>query len=116
VVLLLKVNLAPVVDKFVHSFISVPLLSVNVTVTLSIFVVPEAPLIVKLQVALLPEKAKVKVCVLVEKGSITTNADALIDKHRIETAIAKSLKILFITQSSVILFEAYLSLCNKKRK
>jgi hypothetical protein len=102
VVLLLKVKIAPVADRFDHWFIRVPLLSRSVTVTLLIWVVPEAPVIVKAQVALLPEKDKVKLCLFAENGSIATNADALTDKHRIEMQSNNSLKVLFIRLPSVI--------------
>jgi hypothetical protein len=96
VVLRLNVNLEPVAERLDHWFICVPLLSVSVIVTLSILVVPDAPLIVTSQFALFPENVRVKLCVLIENGSITTNAEALIVKHRIEMQSTNVFKILFI--------------------
>jgi len=59
---LLKNKRAPVADRFVHSATTAPLLSsVSVTVQLSILVVPDAPLIVKPQVAVVPEKVRLSV-------------------------------------------------------
>jgi len=85
-------------------------------VTLSILVVPEAPVIVNPQVALLPEKARDIVYVFAEKGSIAIAANALTDRHRIEMQSTSNFKVLFILMSSVINFEVYFRLYNKKRK
>jgi hypothetical protein len=93
---LLKIKRAPVTDRFDHCATGVPSLSLSVIVTLSILVVPEAPVIVKLQVAVLPEKVKVRLYVFVENGSIAIAADALIEKHSVKMPINSSLKILFI--------------------
>jgi hypothetical protein len=60
VVLRLNVNLEPVAERLDHWFICVPSLSVSVIVTLSILVVPDAPVIVTPQVAELPEKDRIK--------------------------------------------------------
>jgi hypothetical protein len=118
VAVLLKINLVPEAERFFHSATIVPLFSCSVILTLSILVVPEAPMIVKSQIALLPEKAKLSVCVfvLMENGSIAIAADALTDKHTMEMPSTSSLKILFIFKSSVIKFEVYFCLYNKKRK
>jgi hypothetical protein len=93
---LLKVKTGPTADRFDHCATSVPSLSLSVIVTLSILVVPEAPLIVTTQVAVFPENVKFTTCVVAENGSIAIAADALIEKHRVKMPINSSLKILFI--------------------
>jgi hypothetical protein len=83
--------------------------------TLSIRVVPAAPLIVNPQNAVSPEKLKVNVCVAAVSGSIGIVAAAVVatvaEIHTIAVNIAISLKILFICLSSIILFEVCLALC-----
>jgi hypothetical protein len=69
--------------------------------TLSIRVVPIAPLIITSQCALVPEKLSLSVCPLDAKGSITAAPATLVAKHIAAMNIAITFRNFFICLSSL---------------
>jgi hypothetical protein len=105
----LHLNVLPFADKLRHSPTTFPRLSRSAMLTLSIRVVPAAPLIVSSQIALVPENPKFSVCPLVANGSIATAAATVMEKHTTDINIAAIFKIRFIACPPVFskIFEVY---------